>query len=111
LHRVGAKLDRTVCTGLQTRDDAPARIVSVGMIEPEMRAAAFRARERGSCKDASEEREIAHGERAFELVATHLARSARRRIKPHGRHILARDALIFAQRLLERSLMPDGAEL
>src|SRR6516165_7496034 len=111
LHRVGVKLNGPVRPLLQARDHAPARLVGRGLVKPEMRAAAFHARQGRGRQQAAEQGEISHRKRALELGAAHLGGAARLVIEPHAGHVLALDALVFRKRLAQRALVPDRPQL
>ena len=69
LYRIGIELYSVVCTQLQTCHYAPAHIVTVGMVEPKVRAPTLGPVQRGKGKNASEQREIAYRECTLKLFA------------------------------------------
>src|SRR6266849_10422683 len=81
------------------------------MVEPEMRPAAFGACECGGRKNAPEQREIAYGKRALQLLPPHLVGVARSFVEAHGGHILALDPLVLRQGLPECAFLPDRTKL
>jgi hypothetical protein len=81
------------------------------MVEAKVRPPAFGAGERCARKDAPKQCEIAHGERAFQLVTSHLVRTSRPFVEPHGRNIFAFNPLVLRKCLPERPLLPDRTKL
>jgi hypothetical protein len=58
---------------LKARDNTPLRFVSFWIIQPEVRAAAFRAAQRSRRQDAPQQNQVTHGQPAFELIAALMA--------------------------------------
>src|SRR5262249_15983391 len=108
LYRVDVGFDCAVCSDLQASHNAPVRVVRARMVEPEMRAAAFRAYQRGGRKNAPEQRQITHCKRALQLFPPHLIGAARSFVEAHSGHIFALDPIVLRQGLPECTFLPDG---
>ena len=111
LNRIRVKFNRIVGTQFKARDHPPARVVGLRIVQPEVRAPAFGAAKRRRREDAPEQSEIAHGERALEFMAARLVGRPRLIVEAHHRHVLALDALVLRERLLECLFVADRAKV
>jgi hypothetical protein len=86
-------------------------IVGFWIVQPEMRTPAFRAHQRGFRLDASQQHEVAPGQRALQFGAAQAVRTARLFVQPHGGSVVMVEAFVLRLCLLERLLVADRAEL
>ena len=111
LRRVGMELGRAVGSQFKARDHSPARVVCLGVVQAIVRAAALGPAKRGGREEAPEQGEIAHGERALELMHARLVGRPRLLVEAHRRHVLTLDTLVLRERFPECLVIPDRAKV
>src|ERR1700730_5325102 len=110
LHRIRLEFNGIVSTQFKARDDPPAHIVGLRIVQPEVRSPAFGAAERRRREYAPKQSEIADGERAFEFMAARLVGGPGLIVEPHHRHVFALDAFKLRKRFLECLFVADRAQ-